>query len=130
MAGMHKVEGENKVRRMSILSDLETIMRRLSQLISGLALGLMLAGFISMLFIQIPLLLPGVSSIRLAEILDNSHLPFGLYAMSIGIVLLASLPALRVFVALILFLPGGDWLNILAALLVFLELLLSTIVAS
>jgi uncharacterized membrane protein len=98
------------------------MMRKFSQAISAIALGLMVIGFISISTQHIPLSTP---VLPLNELLNFSQNPIGFIAMCIGITLLASLPALRVLLALILFLPKRRWINILAAMVVLLELIFS-----
>jgi uncharacterized membrane protein len=61
----------------------------------------------------------------LNELMNFSQNPISLIAMCLGIALLALLPALRVLLALVLFLPEGRWVNILAAIMVLLELIFS-----
>ena len=102
--------------------DLETLMRRVSQIVSAIALSLMVIGFISIFTQHLPLSTP---VLPLNELLNFSQNPAGLIAMCSGIALLASLPALRVLLALILFIRRGGWVNILAALMVLLELIFS-----
>jgi uncharacterized membrane protein len=102
--------------------DLDTRMRKFSQIISAIALGLMVIGFISVSTQHLPL---STSVLPLSELFNFSQNPPGLVAMCLGIALLALLPALRVLLALILFIPKGVWVNILAAIMVLLELLFS-----
>jgi uncharacterized membrane protein len=106
-------------------SDLEATMQRVSLLISLVGLGLMVAGFIDMLIVGASLSVPGRSVLALPKLAHPSQVPISLAVMSAGIVLLALLPALRVLLALGLYLRRHNILNALVALIVFMELLLS-----
>ena len=100
-------------------------MQRVSLIVSLIGLGLMIAGFVDMLVIGASHPIPGGSVLPLLKLSHVSQVPVSLAAMSEGIVLLALLPALRVFLALWLYLRRHSMLNALVALVVFLELLLS-----
>ncbi len=105
--------------------DLEATMQRVSLIVSVVGLGLMLAGFVDMLIIGAAFSVPGGSVLPLLRLSHPSQVPASLVAMSAGIVLLALLPAIRVLLALWLYLRRHSILNTLVALIVFLELLLS-----
>ncbi|MBN1221114.1 MAG: DUF1634 domain-containing protein [Anaerolineae bacterium] len=101
-------------------------MQRLSLVVSLGSLSLMMGGFVvKLLSGGIILSLPGVSVLPLAMLVHPSPGAVSLDMMSTGIVLLALLPTARVVLALWLYLQRGEVLNILAALIVLLELLLS-----
>jgi hypothetical protein len=105
---------------------LETTMQRLSLVVSLGGLSLMVGGFVvKLLSGGIILPLPGVSVLPLATLVHPSPGSVSLDMMSVGIVLLALLPTARVVLALWLYLQRWEVLNILAALIVLLELLLS-----
>jgi uncharacterized membrane protein len=104
---------------------LEEKMQKVSLGVSLAGVGLMVAGFVDMLINRAPSSIPGGSVLPLPMFIHLSQVPVSLVAMSAGIVLLAMLPALRVLLALWLYLGHRDVLNALAALIVFLELLLS-----
>lgn len=105
---------------------LETTMQRLSLVVSLGGLSLMVGGFVvKLLSGGIILPLPGISVLPLATLVHPSPGSVGLDMMSAGIVLLALLPTARVVLALWLYLQRWEVLNILAALTVLLELLLS-----
>lgn len=106
-------------------SDLEIAMQWVSLVISMVGLGLMVAGFIDMLIVGASFSVPGGSVLALPRLTHPSQVPVSLAVMSAGIVLLALLPALRVLLALWLYLRRHNILNALVALIVFLELLLS-----
>jgi uncharacterized membrane protein len=108
--------------------DLEERMRKVSLGVSLAGVGLMVAGFVDMLINEASFSIPGGSVLPLPSLVHLSQTPLSLVAMSAGIVLLALLPALRVLLALWLYLRHRDGLNTLAALIVFLELLLSIVI--
>jgi hypothetical protein len=108
-----------------IVDDFEGTMQRVSLIVSLIGLGLMIAGFVDMLVIGASYSIPGGSVLPLPKLSHVSQVPVSLAAMSGGIVLLALLPALRVFLALWLYLRRHSMLNALVALIVFVELLLS-----
>jgi uncharacterized membrane protein len=108
--------------------DLEERMRKVSLGVSLAGVGLMVAGFVDMLINETSFSIPGGSVLPLPSLVHLSQTPLSLVAMSAGIVLLALLPALRVLLALWLYLRHRDGLNTLAALIVFLELLLSIVI--
>ncbi len=105
--------------------DLEEKMQKVSLGVSLAGVGLMVAGFVDMLVNKAFSSIPGGSVLPLPMFIHLSQVPVSLVAMSAGIVLLALLPTLRVLLALWLYLRHREVLNILAALIVFLELLLS-----
>jgi uncharacterized membrane protein len=104
---------------------LEERMQKVSLGVSLAGVGLMVAGFVDMLINKASSSIPGGSVLPLPMFIHLSRVPVSLVAMSAGIVLLAMLPALRVLLALWLYLRHREMLNFLAALIVFLELLLS-----
>ena len=104
---------------------LEAIMRRVSQIISGVALGLMGVGVVRVWARNGLPALPGEPAIPLPTLLQIHREPAGLMAMSAGIVLLALLPTVRVLLALLLYLRRQRIPEGVAGLLVLLELLLS-----
>ena len=104
---------------------LEAMMRRVSQVISGVALGLMGVGFVRAWVSNGLPALPGEAAIPLPMLVRVRGEPFSLVAMSAGIVLLALLPTARVLLALLLYVRRQRLLDGLAGLLVLLELLIS-----
>jgi hypothetical protein len=107
--------------------DLEARMQKVSLWVSVLAMGLMLAGFVGMLLGGLPKSLPGGSVLPLPALAHPTHAgaPVSLMAMSVGIVLLALLPTLRVVLALVLYAQRRGLLNAVVALVVLLELITS-----
>jgi len=106
-------------------NDLETKMRTISLVVSLLGLGLMVFGFVDVLLHGASLSLPGMAALTPLTLKTGTQIPLGLAAMSAGIVLLSLLPILRVLLALSLYMQSRQVLNIVVALLVFIELLVS-----
>ncbi|NPA90652.1 MAG: DUF1634 domain-containing protein [Chloroflexi bacterium] len=104
---------------------LEAHMRRISALVSFAAVLLMAVGFVDVLLSTPIHEFPGPAALSIADLVRPHHVPWGLWAMSAGIVLLALLPMLRVFLALILFFRLRRWIDVAAGFIVFVELLLS-----
>jgi uncharacterized membrane protein len=100
-------------------------MRTISLVISLLGLGLMVFGFADVLLHGASLSLPGMAALSPSLLKAGTQIPLGLAAMSAGIVLLSLLPILRVLLALSLYVRGRQTLNVLVALVVFVELLAS-----
>jgi hypothetical protein len=105
-------------------SDLEGRMQKVSLVISLLSLSLMVAGFLDMLIGGAALALPGVSAVPPVA-LGGGKISPSLKVMSVGILLLALLPIIRVLLAGWLYLRHREILNMLVALVVLVELLLS-----
>ena len=105
-------------------NDLETKMRTISLVISLTSLGLMGFGLADVLFHGTSLSLPGMAALS-PLMLKTGQIPLGLAAMSAGIVLLSLLPIVRVLLALSQYMQSRQMLNVLVALLVFIELLVS-----
>ncbi len=99
--------------------------RRIAQIISVLALGLMLAGFGGQLALRGDLAFPGPPAVLPQEITPSPNLPF-LVSMTAGILLFAVLPAVRVLLVLVEYAGRWDWRNALIAVVVLLELVGST----
>jgi uncharacterized membrane protein len=78
-----------------------------------------------MLIGRASLSMPGPSALQPGVLKAGAPVPVALAVMSVGIVLLALLPILRVLLALWLYGRRRDMLNALAALVVFLELVIS-----
>ena len=106
-------------------SDLEARMQKISLATSLLGLGLMVFGFVDVLIHGTSLSIPGMVALSPLMIKSGTRVPLGLATMSAGIVVLALLPILRVLVALSLYLRNRQVLNVVVALLVFIELLVS-----
>jgi uncharacterized membrane protein len=105
---------------------LEALMQKISRVVSVLGLGAMASGFVVAVISGAPLHLPGSSAASLGTLVSSGE-PISLIAMSGGIILLALLPAIRVLLALLLYLRTRQLSNNLVALAVLLELVFSTI---
>jgi uncharacterized membrane protein len=105
-------------------SDLESRMQKISLVTSLIGLGLMF-GFVDMLAHGTSLSIPGTTALSLPMIKCGTRIPLSLLTMSVGIVVLALLPIVRVLLALSLYLRNRQVLNVVVALLVFIELLVS-----
>jgi uncharacterized membrane protein len=108
-----------------ISDDLEQTAQKLSLAVSMVGLGLMLSGFLGTLIDGVSMAVPGVSVLSVPILIHVLREPLSLEAMSAGIILLALLPTARVLLALWLYLRQRNFLNVVAALIVFVELLLS-----
>jgi uncharacterized membrane protein len=106
-------------------SNLEARMQKISLVTSFVGLGLMAFGFVDVLLRGTSPSIPGMVALSLATLESGAQIPLGLAAMSAGIVVLALLPILRVLLALSQYLRNRQVLNVLVALLVFFELLVS-----
>ncbi len=104
---------------------LETVMRRVAALVSFVAVGLMAVGFVDTVIFTPVHQFPGPVALPVDRLLHVAGVPWGLWAMSAGIVLLALLPFLRVLLALVLFLRQKAWGDVLASFIVLIELLMS-----
>ena len=107
--------------------DLETIMHKLSLIVSVTSLLLMIVGLTALVLGGGTLAILGPSVAPLGEMIRLRQHSFALVAMSLGIVLLALLPSVRVFIAAWLYLRRRHWLDMVIALVVLAELLLSTL---
>ena len=105
--------------------DLEATMRKISLVTSLLGLGLMVFGFVGFFVQGDPLSIPGLSALSPLLIKSGTRISVSLVTMSAGIVILALLPMLRVLLALSIYLRSRQVLNVVVALLVFVELLMS-----
>ncbi|MCG3211101.1 MAG: hypothetical protein FOGNACKC_04738 [Anaerolineae bacterium] len=106
-------------------NDLEATMQGLALAVSLIGLSLMVSGYIFYLLMGARLMLPGLAVLPLTMLAHPLQEPLSQYAMSIGIVLLALLPAARVLLALWMYIRQRNLINVLAALVVFLELVWS-----
>jgi uncharacterized membrane protein len=113
-------DAEADVRR-----HLDRWMRRSSLAISAVAVASMLAGLGEGLVSGSLHGLTRQSAIPVPALLSPAGTPFGLFAMSLGIVLLALLPGLRVMLAAGLYAGRRRVGDALVALVVFVELVVS-----
>jgi hypothetical protein len=119
MAGRSRTSNREPVER------LENRMRKVSLVISLLGLGLMSFGLIDMLAGGDVFSLPGADALPLGSLIHFPSEPTGLMFASSGVILLGLLPAIRVILALWLYLRLKDVFSMLVAAIVLLELLLS-----
>jgi len=108
-------------------ADLEAEMRKISALVSLVAILLMATGFVDVLFSHQATVLPGASALPLSDMLSLKAMKasWGLWTMSVGIFMLALLPMLRVLLSFWFFFRDKDWLDMGVSFVVFLELLSS-----
>jgi hypothetical protein len=104
---------------------IEKWMKRISLGVSLLSLAFMISGFVLFFFIENTDSLPGTPAMPLKSILFWSQRSLDLLLMSLGIVLLGLIPAVRLLLAVGAYLLSGDLRNVLIGLVVLLELLLS-----
>jgi uncharacterized membrane protein len=105
--------------------DLDAKMQKISLVTSLLGLGLMVFGFADLVMHGASLSMPGVTALSPLLIKSGTRMSLSLLTMSAGIVVLALLPIVRVLLALFLYLRNRQMLNVVVALLVFIELLVS-----
>ena len=106
-------------------TELEATMQKLALVVSLTGLSLMVSGFVVNLFKGATWSLPGMAVLPLPMLVHPLQEPLSMDAMSAGIVLLALLPSARVLLALWLYARQRNLVNVLAALVVFLELIWS-----
>jgi uncharacterized membrane protein len=106
-------------------SELEARMQKISLVTSLVGLGLMAFGFADLIIRGDSLSIPGMTALSPLLIKPGTQMSLSLLAMSVGIVILALLPILRVLLALSLYIRNRQVLNVVVALIVFIELLAS-----
>jgi len=109
----------------SPIEKLEVRMQKVSLLVSLAGIGLMCSGFITITFTAGGISFPGAAVLALSDLMSVPTASPGLILASAGVVLLGVLPGIRVVLALWLYFRLHDLLNMLVALIVLLELLLS-----
>ncbi len=112
-------------KRADISQVLEQTMRRVSTAVSVVTVLLMLTGFIITVLTHPALNPTGQAALAPSRLFRPVQEDWGFWAMSVGIVLLALLPTVRVILALGLFLRSRAWPDVLVALVVLFELLFS-----
>jgi uncharacterized membrane protein len=105
--------------------DLEAKMQKISLGTSLLGLGLMVFGFIALLVQGNSLSIPGVAALSIQTLHTGAQISPALLAMTAGIGVLALIPILRVLLALLIYLWNHQVLNVVVALIVFIELIVS-----
>jgi uncharacterized membrane protein len=119
------MSSESRNSSVSSGADLEEQMRKVSLLVSVVAVVLMAGGFVGAALSGNALAVPGKSVLPIASLLNFTQEPLALAAMSTGILLLALLPLVRVFLATTLYVRQRVPLDAAAALVVMVELLVS-----
>jgi hypothetical protein len=104
---------------------LEVREKKISLLVSLLAVMLMLGGLTALMAQGAAWTVPGPPAPHLSALF--SRVPLGWTAMSLGIILLGTLPLLRVGLAALSYGDDGRWRDFLVALVVLLELLVSMV---
>jgi uncharacterized membrane protein len=102
-----------------------SISQRVTQVISLAGIGLMVAGFGLRLMMHVSSSMPGKATLPIPDLIKLNQEPISLIAMSLGIFILLLVPSLRVLLAEWRFIRHREVINILAALLVLLELVFS-----
>jgi len=100
-------------------------MMHLSQVVFALASLLMIAGGIE-IAVTGGVRFPGTPAVPIMDLLRLSFSSTGLELMSLGIVLLAVLPSLRILVVITIYIKQRRWFDVLTALVVLLILLSGT----
>lgn len=86
------------------------------------AMGLMLIGLLMETRQAGPFSLPGPAALSPGQITHGGSIQAGLVTMSVGILLLALLPDLRVLFSIRQFIQRHETVNLIAAIIVFIEL--------
>jgi uncharacterized membrane protein len=105
-------------------TNLEARSKKAALAFSLIALGLMICGFASSVAHN-GFTLPGSPVLPFSALGRLSLSSPGMQCMSIGIILLATLPAVRVMIALWRYFRSGDMLDAIVALVILMELILS-----
>lgn len=114
-----------RVRRIDALA-LDVVMRRAAMVMAPLAIVLMIAGFFELLIADPSMLhFPGPATVRLDRLAEVFARRPGISLMSAGILVLALVPLIRVFVAAWMYLRQRARTDALVALAVFVILLVS-----
>jgi uncharacterized membrane protein len=102
-------------------------MQKVSRAVSLGGMGLMCSGFIEMLLdaTDPSFTLPGASVLTLGDLIHLQTSSLGLILTSAGVIVFCLLPAVRVILALWLYLRLRDLFSTLIAAVVFLELMVS-----
>jgi len=102
--------------------------QRASVYMSLAGLGLMLAGFFYTVLRSPDLTIPGQSALTSGDLplLPLAQIPLGFLVMSVGILVLALLPVVRVGLALWVYVKQRNKIGSVSALVVLLELIAST----
>jgi uncharacterized membrane protein len=107
------------------LGNIEAKTRRVSLIVSLVSVSLMILGFTDAVLNGTTLSVPGRSVLPVSMLLHVSQVPVSLATMSVGVLLLALLPAVRVLLAVVLYISERGALNAAVSLVVLVELLVS-----
>jgi uncharacterized membrane protein len=99
--------------------------RPISLLVSVIAMGLMVTGFVTSVLQGVPVNLASVAGTPLRAFLKPAQLATGPAAMSAGIILLSLLPSVRVLLACWRYIRDRDLRNLLVGIAVLAELFLA-----
>lgn len=115
--------GDSEKPQPTAEADIEAAMRKTSLVVSIIALALMVGGRAQIAaFGATSAGIAGYSVVPLSQLLHPLNHPLGLVAVSVGVVLLCLLPAVRVVLALWTYVRQRCLFDALIALLVLLEL--------
>ena len=117
--------GKSRPSEREAAERLENRMRKVSLVVSVLGLGLMSSGLVDMLVVADAYSMPGARVLPLDILINFPPRSIGLMLASAGVVLLGLLPAIRVLLALWLYLRLKALVSMVIAVIVLLELLLS-----
>jgi hypothetical protein len=120
-----EVTRKGPISKKASVESLEAKMQKVSLVVSLVGLGLMCFGFLGLLVGHASFLLPGDPVPSLSSLLQLHSVGISVTAMSLGIVLLGLIPAIRVSLAGWLYIRMRNLLDALIALIVLLELILS-----
>ena len=109
----------------SPVKHLESRMQKVSLVVSLVSLALMCAGLLDMIFNGDSFSLPGIAVVAMQRLITLQPAPLGLSLVSMGVLLLGLLPAIRVLLAAWLYVRSRDLMGTLVAMVVLLELMLS-----
>jgi uncharacterized membrane protein len=114
--------------KATTLDGIEGPMKRISQVLSAIGFGLMVTGLVLTLVSGASLPSVEASALGIFPLSAWTQASVGLVVTSVGIILLALLPIVRVLMALWLYRRGRNLLDVGATLIVFLELLVSILI--
>jgi uncharacterized membrane protein len=96
-----------------------------SLVVSLVSLALMCFGLINMIFNGDSFSLPGIAAVAMHPLISLQPAPLGLSLASTGVLLLGLLPAIRVLLAVWLYMRSRNLFGTMVAVVVLLELMLS-----
>lgn len=111
--------------RKTLVEALEGRMQKVSLAVSLLGLGLMAVGLGDNLINGANYFLPGPSALTFGNLINLRSESLGTFTVSLGVILLALIPGIRVIMALLLYLRLRDLFSICVTMAVLMELLTS-----